>query len=193
MGGTLKKSTLDELEIIERCLQNDRTAQKALYDRFSPKLYALVLRYARDTHEAGDILQESFISIFNFLHQYNKETPIFFWMRKICINTAIKYLKKDRVLDFHETSDFADGNEASHEEVFIHQEEYKLLLDLLNQLPEGYKVIFNLNVIEGFSHKKIATELGIDEGTSRSQLHKAKKMLQNLILLNKEKSQFYGK
>lgn len=168
-------------------------AQKALYQKFSPKLYALILRYAQDTHEAGDILQESFIAIFNYLHQFNRESSVFFWMRKICINVSLKYIKKGRNIDFQDSLEVFDAEEASQEEVYIHQEEYNLLLSLLNRLPEGYKIIFNLSVIEGFSHKKIAEELGIDEGTSRSQLFKAKKMLQKLILSTKEKSPLYGK
>ena len=138
----------------------------------------ICLRYAADQMEAEDLLQESFVKVFRYLGQYKFEGSFEGWIRRIVVNTALKHLQKKK-LRFDEVKDDKMG-EALPASAYSHLSE-KEILALINQLPEGYKLVFNLNVIEGYSHEEIATLLNINPGTSRSQLVKARKYLQHLI------------
>ena len=135
-------------------------------------------RYAMDQMEAEDLLMESFVKIYRFIHQYKSEGSFEGWMRRIVVNTALKHIKKKKIR-FEEVLPEQMG-EAINAGAYIHLEE-KEILALVKQLPNGYRIVFNLFAIEGFSHDEIADLLGIGAGTSRSQLAKARKMLQQQI------------
>lgn len=175
---SLNKHT--EKELISLCLQGDGKAYKELFHLHSKKMMALCYRFARDRNESEDILQEGFVRIFSKLHLYSGEGSFEAWMRRVFVNTALKYKQKhitkhsftelDHVHIFDNTPDALD--DLSQEEI----------LKLVQQLPAGYKIVFNLYVIEGYSHKEIAESLNIGESTSRSQLVKARAMLKHKLL-----------
>ncbi|BAV08446.1 RNA polymerase ECF-type sigma factor [Filimonas lacunae] len=138
------------------------------------------MRYASDASEAEDILQEGFIRIFSYIHQFKFEGSFEGWLRRIVVNSALKQLQKKRIV-FKEISDHHDSSPRLDPYVYANLGEEELM-KLINALPEGYRVVFNLSVIEGYSHEEIAQLLNVQPSTSRSQLVKARKMLQNQII-----------
>ena len=169
-----------ERELILGCLKNDRQCQKSIFEYYAGRMMTLCLRYARHNMEAEDILQDGFIKIFQNLDQYKFEGSFEGWMRRIFINIALKNIKK-----------MSFKNELIGAEVVIEESEApsvissmseQEILHAIQELPDGYKTVFNLNVIEGFSHKEISEMLNITESTSRSQLLKARRELQKKIL-----------
>jgi RNA polymerase sigma-70 factor (ECF subfamily) len=171
---------LTEHELIKGCIQKNAGCQRQLFESYAGKMLTVCLRYANDNSEAEDMLQEAFIRIFNYIHQFKFEGSFEGWMRRIVVNAALKSLQKKKI-NFQEIKEHTDNAPRMEPYAYsnLGQEE---LLKLINALPEGYRVVFNLNVIEGYSHDEIAELLNIQASTSRSQLVKARKMLQNQIL-----------
>lgn len=171
---------LEYPEIITLCLKGDRKAQKALFEQFAPKMLGLCRRYAVDDQEAQDMAQEGFIRLFNNLEKFRNTGPFEGWVRRIFVNTAIKYYHRQKT--HHSATPAETAFDLEHRDVpvldMLSEQE---LLRMLDTLPEGYKVVFNLYAIEGFSHAEIAELLNIQESTSRSQLVKARKMLQTKV------------
>jgi RNA polymerase sigma factor (sigma-70 family) len=170
---------LTEFELIKGCIQQNINCQRALFEQYAGKFMTVCLRYANDNMEAEDMLQEGFVRIFNNLHQFKFEGSFEGWMRRIVVNVALKHLQKKK-LQFTEIKDnqhqpSLDARAYSH----LGEED---ILKLINQLPDGYRIVFNLNVIEGYSHEEISKMLNIQPSTSRSQLVKARKMLQEQII-----------
>ncbi|MCC6753935.1 MAG: sigma-70 family RNA polymerase sigma factor [Saprospiraceae bacterium] len=167
-------------KIIQGCLRGDRLSQKQLFDRFSGKMLAVCMRYSRHRMEAEDLLQDGFIKVFNHLDQYKSDGPFEQWVRRIMINTAIKNSQRKSF-----QNEFAAGEELPESqelpEIIDRMSETELL-QLINELPEGYRMVFNLYAIEGFSHREISEVLNIEESTSRSQLVKARKVLQEKVI-----------
>ncbi len=141
---------------------------------------AVCLRYAQDQMEAEDMLQDGFIRVFSNMHQFKFEGSFEGWIRRVIVNAALKRLQK-RKLHFQEITDRNEDAPRMEPYVYNHLGEAELM-QLIQQLPDGYRTVFNLNIIEGYSHEEIADMLGIQAGTSRSQLVKARKMLQQQIL-----------
>lgn len=174
---------MTDIEIIKGCIKDDVLCQKSLFNRYASPLLGICMRYARNKEDAEDILQDSFIKIFKKLNQFKGEGSFEGWMRRVVINTALKkytvsrYTKEFSVNEVKDTL-VPDGNDIP---AFNHLTEKDLLL-LIHNLPDGYRIIFNLYVIEGFQHDEIANMLGIQPGTSRSQLVKARQMLQREII-----------
>lgn len=171
--------SMKEKELIEGAIKRQEKCQRALFDRYAPVLMGVCLRYARNEQEAEDILQESFIRIFDKLSLYDFKGSFEGWLRRLCVNVALKTYQLKRY------SNEQSGYESLPEtpdapEVYAKLGEQELL-QLINSLPEGYKIVFNLYAIEGYSHKEIAESLGIQEASSRSQLLKARKLLQKQI------------
>jgi RNA polymerase sigma-70 factor (ECF subfamily) len=154
--------------------------QRMLFEQYASKMMTVCLRYANDSMEAEDMLQDAFIRVFKYIGQFKFEGSFEGWIRRIVVNAALKHLQKKK-LHFSEIKDQRDDSHGIEPYAYHHLGEEDLM-KLINRLPEGYRIVFNLNVIEGFSHEEIATMLGIQPGTSRSQLVKARKMLQNQIL-----------
>ena len=151
-------------------------AQKKLYDLFSPGMYVVCLMYSRDSEEAKDILQEGFIKILKQINKFEKKGSFEGWMKRIIINTAItNYRKNQKRYKQTELDNYNEqfNSTSLYESDFTHEE----LLKIINKLPEGYKVVFNLYAIEGYKHKEIAELLGIDVATSKSQYSRAKKSI----------------
>ena len=171
---------MDSEKIIQGCLRGDRISQKQLFDRYSGKMLAVCMRYARHRMEAEDLLQDGFIKVFTNLNQYKWEGPFEQWVRKIMINNAIKNCNKKSFQNEYNAGD--DLPDSVEEPEAIDQMAESELLKMINKLPEGYRLVFNLYAIEGFSHKEISESLQIEESTSRSQLVKARKALQEKLL-----------
>ena len=166
---------MNEKEIISGCLKENRTCQKALYERYSGKMYALCLRYARHRLEAEDILQEGFIRVFEKLHTFKGLGSLESWIRRIMINMAIKnYRKLNFNIEQLGLEDYQIRGVAPDVYSSLSIDE---LMNLISELPEGYRIVFNLFVIEGYPHREIAEMLGIKESTSRSQLAKARRLI----------------
>ena len=174
------KETPSGPEILQACKRGDRKAQKQLYDSLAPKMMAVCLRYMGTRDEAEDILQEGFITLFSRLDSYSGEGSFEGWARKIFVNTALMSLRKKDALKMSEDLETA-WNVSSDGVSQIQSAGYHELLKLIAGLPTGYRTVFNLFVVEGYSHKEIAQALGITEATSRSQLQRARVMLQDKI------------
>jgi RNA polymerase sigma factor (sigma-70 family) len=170
---------MTEIELIQGCIREDRIAQRELFSRFAGKMMTVCLRYARHRAEAEDWLQDAFIRVFDNIGQYEGKGSFEGWIRRIVVNVALKNLSKlsvQREMIGVETI----PDSAVDPSVFSQMGE-KEILNLITKLPDGYRTVFNLYVIEDYSHREVADALGIEESTSRSQLVKARNMLQNLI------------
>lgn len=170
---------MSDRELIDGCLKGKTDCEKKLYKRFSPKMYALCLRYARNRMEAEDIMQDGFIRVFRKMHTFKHKGSFEGWIRKIMVHTAIKYFKKGS--NKNEFSNLEEVSEKKVESKAVGNISEAELLQLIDTLPLGYKTVFNLYVIEGYKHHEIAEMLDIGESTSRSQLLKARKVLQNAL------------
>ena len=164
--------------IIDKCKQGDRQAAEKIYQIFSAKMFALCLRFSKDRADAEDTLQDGFIKIFTSIGQYTGTGSFEGWMKRIMINTAMEKFRKNSPLQIVEELPEIEDNEDIDEEVSIPEE---VLADFVNQLPERYKMVFNLYVIEEMSHKDIAALLGINEGTSKSNLARAREILKRKV------------
>lgn len=165
--------------VIQGCRAGDLTAQKALYKSMSGKMFAVCLRYASDYHNAEDILQEGFIKVFRNIDKYRGEGSFEGWIRKIFVNTSIEQYRKN--VKLYAVSEIEDTNISNHDSNALDSLMTEDVLRLIQTLSPGYKTIFNLFVVEGMSHAEIAQELGISEGTSKSQLARARGILQTKI------------
>lgn len=168
-----------EQEMINGCLRGDRAAQKRLYDTFSPKMYALCSRYLKDPMQAEDVLVSAFTRIFEKIHQYKGEGSLEGWIKIIVIREALASIRKLNHLRFEDDIETIENRTALQTEGDPFEIEY--LLHLIQELPPGYRTIFNLYAIEGYTHKEIATQLRISENTSKSQLSRARTYLQQLL------------
>jgi len=170
----------DEKAWIEGAKSGDRRSQKAIYDMLSGKMYAVCIRYMGDRDTAADILQDGFVTLFTKLDSYTGDGSFEGWARRIFVNTALMSLRKKDALKDSEDVDAA-WNVTSGEPTAIEKIGYADLMKMVAQLPPGFRTIFNMYVIEGYSHKEISEELGISEATSRSQLQRARTLLQSKI------------
>ncbi len=169
---------LTEQELIEGCRKNDRAAQRALYDRYCRKMMVLCLRYSKTTAEAEDILQEGFVQVFNAITNFRQEAKLETWITRIMVNTALNVQR--RKLYLYPMVD-VEEIELPENEISISGIHFKQLLEMIQSLPQGCQIVFNLFAIEGYSHKEIAEQLGISEGTSKSQFARAKSLLQQKL------------
>ena len=168
--------TLDAL--ITGCLNQDPQAQRRVYERLSPKMYAVCLRYVRDADDAQDILLKSFMKAFEHIKKFRQEGSFEGWVRRIVVNEALMFLRKHQTMqvavDLEEATALSTPPSTNLEA--------DDLLHLVQQLPLGYRTVFNLYSVEGYSHAEISEQLGISEGTSKSQLSRAKEMLRSMII-----------
>lgn len=166
--------------LIEGCLKSDRKAQKQLYDHFSPKMMVVALRYSKSEQEAEDILQEAFLKVFKHLKNFRSESKLGTWIQRIVVNTALNYHRSKLYL--FPMNDVKELKNLKEPEIALSGFHFKELIDMIQSLPDGCQVIFNLYALEGYSHKEIAEKLGISEGTSKSQYSRAKVLLRERII-----------
>lgn len=164
-------------KIIDKCRQGDRQAAEQLYKMFSASMFAVCIQFSKDRMEAEDNLQEGFIKVFRSLGQYAGKGSFEGWMKRIFINTALEKFRKNRPLQLVE--EFPDIEDTDiNDDVLIPEE---VLIEFVDQLPEKYKMVFNLYVTEEMSHKEIADLAGITEGTSKSNLSRAREILKRKV------------
>lgn len=170
---------MTEEEIIRGSVKGDNSCQRMLFEKYAGRMMSLCLRYTKDDHTAQDILQLGFIRVFDTIHQFKGEGSFEGWMKRVFVSVALRQISKKK-FDFREMTENVD--EAFYElpEVISKISEDELHA-LIRKLPGGYKTVFNLVVVEGYSHEEVAVLLNISSSTSRTQLLKARKMLQGLI------------
>ena len=169
-----------ELKLIESCIKGDRASQKAIYDRLAPRMLPLCMRYVGDRSLAEDVLQDGFITLFTHMDSYKGNGSFEGWARKIFVTTALMELRKKDALKMSDELDTVRGMKAD----LPSQGQnigYKELMKLVMQLPAGFRTVFNMYAVEGYTHKEIGDILGISESTSRTQLSRARICLQNMI------------
>ncbi len=179
---------IDLPEIIKKCKAYDKKAQKELYDVFSPVLYGICLRYGNSKSEAEDILQEGFVKILTKINDFKDKGSFEGWMKRIMVNTAITHYHKNK--KHNELYDIDTIKETDSEHFVFDDNDFtqEELMSVINNLPEGYRIIFNMYAIEGYKHKEIAEQLNISHNTSKSQYLRAKeKIRKSLEELSKEK------
>lgn len=172
---------LEDQELVQGVLQGKPTHQLALYKKYSVPMFRVLLRFSRDHAEAEDMLQDGFIRVFRDMNQFRGEGALGGWIRRIMVNTALSHLRKQR--DFlRDVSDFTPyENRFQTEEDFAANIDAEALTKTLQKLPPGYRTVFNLYAIDGYSHEEIAEQLDISIGTSKSQLFKAREYLKRII------------
>lgn len=178
---------LTENELIEGCRKGDRAYQKALYDRYCRKMMVVCLRYSKATLEAEDILQEGFVKVFQGIKDFRQEAKLETWITRIMVNTALNSQRKKLYL--YPMVDVEEINLPT-DEVSLSGIHFSQLLEMIQTLPQGCQIVFNMFAIEGFSHKEIGEMLSISEGTSKSQYARARSLLQGKLL---KESSFYKK
>lgn len=175
----IRPSDATESELIAGCLKEDRRFQKELYERYAPKLLAVCCRYCRNREEAQDVLHEGFIKAIKNLHRFESKGSFEGWLRRIMVNAALENIRKNKNLSIVEGIDEAEGQRV--ESVALENMGAAELMKLVQALPAGFRLVFNLYAIEGFTHKEIAEQMSISVGTSKSQLSRARTALQNMI------------
>jgi RNA polymerase sigma factor (sigma-70 family) len=175
-----------ETDLIQGCINGNRQMQEFLYKKFSPKMYGVCLRYAGNTEDANDILQEGFIKIFKNIGKFRSEGSFEGWIRRIFVNTSIEHFRKK--VKLYNVTEVQENTIEDKELDALDLLDAKDIISIVNELSPGYKAVFNMHIIEGYSHKEIAGILGITEGTSKSQLARAKGVLKKMveIRLNKK-------
>lgn len=177
---------MDFGELIKACKNNHRVAQKALYDQYRGQMFSICLRYCFDYQLACDALQEGFISVFENIHQIADAQKLTAWIKKIIIRSSLAQLRKNKSLHFTSLDDIDGWHE---DEANVHNFEfnynYEKLMTHLRSMPTGYQTIFSMYVLDDLDHKEIAALMDIDISTSRTQLFKARKYMQKLILNDK--------
>lgn len=169
-----------DIQLIRSCIKGDRAAQKVIYDRLAPRMFPVCIRYIGDRTAAEDVLQDGFITLFEKLDSYKGEGSFEGWARRIFVTTALMALRKKDALKMSDELDVARGMKADSVSQ-VQNIGYKELMSLIMSLPPGFRTVFNLYSIEGYSHKEIGDMLGISETTSRTQLSRARIWLQKKI------------
>ncbi len=175
---------LSEEKLVQGCIKGNRDMQQALYDKYSGKMYAVALRYAKAQQEAEDILQESFIKVFQSLDTFRGESSLVYWLKRIVVNTALNSQRGK--LYMYPMVDVTDLREWKQDSAAISDFSHQELLGMVQELPDGCRVIFNLYAIEGYKHHEIAKVLEISEGTSKSQYSRAKMLLQEKLAIRSQ-------
>ena len=177
----------NEHDLIEGCLLGNPIMQKKLYDQYAPKMFGICMRYAANSEDAKDILQDAFVKVFVNLGKFKGTGSFEGWMRRIFVNTAIEHYRKKNQL--YAISESQEENISNQEVSALDALEADDIIRLISELPNGYRTVFNLFAVEGYSHREIATMMNISEGTSKSQYARAKAWLQEKIgNRNQEKS-----
>jgi RNA polymerase sigma factor (sigma-70 family) len=168
--------SMDERQLVKECLRHKPEAQRLLYEQFAKTMLGICYRYTKSIKDAEDVLQDGFVRVFLNLHQYKFQGELGAWIRKIMVNTALNFLKRNARYSREMYFDEQPLHPVTNENPAITLQA-KELADLIRQLPPGYQTIFNLFAVEGYSHAEIGEMLGIKEGTSRSQYARARALL----------------
>ena len=181
---TIKDSELNTL--VKGCIKGNRDARKTLYDKYSGQMLSVCYRYARSKEDAEEIFQQAFYLIYKNIGQLQNYQALSGWVKQIFVNTALQYIKQKQKIYVLENWQ-SEGLEHSEVNNALSILETKELIELIQKLPNGCREVFNMYVVEGYSHKEISEKLGIAVGTSKSQLHDARKILMRAIQKNEVK------
>ncbi len=176
---------MDEEQLVNKCLEKDALAQKQLFDYYSRRMMGVCLRYSKDSEEAQDVLQMGFIKVFEKLDMYNHKGSLEGWIRKIIVNTALDNIRKNKKLMNNVEIGKVDFQLHNNNENALDELSAQDLLKVIQAMPTGFRTVFNMYVIEGYSHKEIAEELNISVNTSKSQFSRARAYLQKELLKEK--------
>jgi len=181
------KVNISNQEIVNNCLKGEKEAFRLLYKKHSPWMMGICMRYCKNTDDAKDVLQEALVKIFNNIKdfKFNNDAMFISWIKRIVVNTAINFVReraKNSFINIEETNYNLTVNDEYEEENLNTKYPAQLLLNLINDLPDGYRTVFNMYVFENMGHKDIAQELNISENTSKTQLYKARNYLKNKLL-----------
>ncbi len=171
---------MNESTLVKNCINGDQKAQRTLFEMYAPKMLGVCLRYAKNKEQAEDVLQDGFIKVFSNLEKFSGEGSLEGWVRRIMVNTSLDQIRKEAKLQNNiswDDVDFKIENDSFILEGLMAED----LMKLINAMPQGYKMVFNLFAIEGYSHKEIATELNISENTSKSQYSRARAYIQTKL------------
>ena len=169
----------DDDRLVSGCIRGDRDMQWELYQKYASRMMVVCLRYCRCREDAEDVLQEAFVKVFNHINTYRRESSLAYWIKRIVINTALNLHRKSVYLYPH--LDIDETHDVGEEDSISTDYHFKDLLNILQTLPQGCQVVFNLYAIEGYKHREIAEMLQITEGTSKSQYARAKMLLKEMI------------
>ncbi len=190
MTGQYQPEMEDEKDLIAACERGDRRSQRTLYDRYSRRMLVLCLRYSRTTAEAEDMLQEGFIRVFRHLKEFRFASKLETWITRIMVNTALNHNR--RKLYLFPMVDVSELEVEDKGDAGIGRIQFTELLKMIQSLPQGCQVVFNLFAIEGYSHQEIAEMLGISEGTSKSQYARARALMREKVTEEQKKGYGYG-
>lgn len=169
---------MDDATLIKECVKGNAKAQRFLFDKFAPKMLTVCIRYAKNKSDAEDVLQDAFIKVFNKISEFKNEGSLEGWIRRIMVNTSLDQIRKNSKFsndtDLEAVSYKLENNDFTFENLVSED-----LLKLINSMPNGYRVVFNMFAIEGYSHQEIASTLGVTENTSKSQYLRARSFLKN--------------
>jgi RNA polymerase sigma factor (sigma-70 family) len=173
---------MTDKELVDGCLREERQVQELLFRRFAPRMKAVCMRYCQNQEDAEDALMETFVKVFDHIRTFSHQGALEGWIRRIAVNTSLNKIRSRRQTETLEPElhDTEIGDDA------LNRLETIELLEMIGKLPEGYRMVFNMYAVEGYSHHEIAGMLGIEEVTSRTQLAKARRALQKMIILQKE-------
>ncbi|WP_294859189.1 RNA polymerase sigma factor [uncultured Fluviicola sp.] len=173
---------MDDLTLVNECAKGNSKAQRALFDKFAPKMMAVCQRYLRNTQEAEDVLQDGFVKVFQKIVDFKMEGSLEGWIRRIVVNTALDTIRKNKKL-----LDDVQVEEVQYKVSFTDHQfdgmDLAQLMKLIDGMPDGYRIVFNMFAIEGYSHKEIADTLGVTENTSKSQYSRARAFLRTQLEL----------
>ena len=188
---TVDNTYTTEEDVIQGCIKRNAMAQRALYEKYSSKMLSVCMRYTGRRDQAEDVMHDGFITVFEKIGSYNRMGSFEGWLRRIFVNTALMSLRKGDVLKFSDELSSAE-REYSADSSALSNISSKELMRLIASMPSGFRIVFNMYAIEGFSHQEIAKELNISEGSSRSQLSRARVWLQNRLENIEEKDYITG-
>lgn len=177
---------LDERQIINGCCKRDKKAQKALFDRYKSILLGVCIRYSDQREEAEDILQDGLVKIFLNIQDFAGTGSFINWMKKIMVNTAITHYHRNLKHQYHQDIDDIRETEITGNEFEMAEFTRQELLEVIKNLPEGYRMVFNLYAVEGYKHKEIAELLEIDINTSKSQYSRARSLIRKKLFALKQ-------
>ncbi len=167
-------------ELIRGCVKRQAKSQRDLYDRFSPLMYSVCMRYLKDPEKAEEVMVTGFTKVFDKVDQFKFEGSFEGWVRRIMVNESLTYIRRNKFMDLEVDIEVADREpDLNHLENHLEAED---LMNMIQSLPVGYRTVFNMYAIEGYSHKEIAKELGVSENTSKSQLSRARAILKQHLL-----------
>lgn len=176
---------MNDEQLVKKCLEKDALAQKQLFDFYSKRMMGVCLRYTRESEEAQEVLQLGFIKVFEKLELYNNQGQLEGWIRKVIVNTALDNIRRNKKFNDNVEMDKVEFQLPSGDVSGLESLKAQDLLKIIQSMPTGFKTVFNLYAIEGYSHKEIAEELNISVSTSKSQYSRARVYLQKIIIEEK--------